>query len=179
MPWIEPLPIEQASAPVKDLYDKVRQAYGAVLEPVAIAAHSEPALWAYVAFEREIQKANRLPKKLNYLAILRVAKRIDCSFCVDIGMMHAFEAGVTEAMVTQLDSYRTSTAFTDEERLVLEYCDAMSGAEIDAGTNLQQRLCRHFSTAAIVELTAIIAWEQFRSRFNRALGVEAHGFIVK
>jgi alkylhydroperoxidase family enzyme len=28
----------------------------------------------------------------------------------------------------------------------------------------------------LVELTAVIAWENFRSRFNHAVGIEAHGF---
>ena len=38
--------------------------------------------------------------------------------------------------------------------------------------------CRHFSEAQIVELTAAIALENFRSKFNVALGVDAQGFCV-
>jgi len=37
---------------------------------------------------------------------------------------------------------------------------------------------RHFSEAQLVELTAAIALENFRSKFNVALGVEAQGFCL-
>jgi alkylhydroperoxidase family enzyme len=37
---------------------------------------------------------------------------------------------------------------------------------------------RHFSEAQVVELTAAVALENFRSKFNVALGVESQGFCV-
>ena len=39
-------------------------------------------------------------------------------------------------------------------------------------------LRRHFSEAQIVELTAAVALENFRSKFNVALGVESQGFCL-
>jgi alkylhydroperoxidase family enzyme len=40
------------------------------------------------------------------------------------------------------------------------------------------RLKAHFSEPQIVELTAAIALENFRSKFNPSLGVEAQGFCL-
>jgi alkylhydroperoxidase family enzyme len=37
---------------------------------------------------------------------------------------------------------------------------------------------RHFSEAQVVELAAAAALENFRSKFNVALGVESQGFCV-
>ena len=37
---------------------------------------------------------------------------------------------------------------------------------------------KHFTEAEIVELTAAIALENFRSKFNPTLGVEAQGFCM-
>jgi alkylhydroperoxidase family enzyme len=37
---------------------------------------------------------------------------------------------------------------------------------------------RHFSEAQMVELAAAIALENFRSKFNVALGVEGQGFCL-
>jgi len=37
-------------------------------------------------------------------------------------------------------------------------------------------LRRHFSDAQLVELTAAIAWENYRARFDHAFGIEAQGF---
>jgi alkylhydroperoxidase family enzyme len=39
-------------------------------------------------------------------------------------------------------------------------------------------ILRHFSEAQVVELTAAVALENFRSKFNVALGVESQGFCV-
>ena len=37
-------------------------------------------------------------------------------------------------------------------------------------------LAKHLDEPQIVELTSAIAWENWRARFNHALGIEAHGF---
>jgi alkylhydroperoxidase family enzyme len=37
---------------------------------------------------------------------------------------------------------------------------------------------RHFSEAQVVELAAAVALENFRSKFNVALGVESQGFCL-
>jgi alkylhydroperoxidase family enzyme len=40
------------------------------------------------------------------------------------------------------------------------------------------RLRRQFSEPEIVELTAAVALENFRSKFNTALGIESQGFCL-
>jgi alkylhydroperoxidase family enzyme len=37
---------------------------------------------------------------------------------------------------------------------------------------------RHYSEPQVVELTAAVALENFRSKFNVALGIESQGFCV-
>ena len=45
----------------------------------------------------------------------------------------------------------------------------------DADDALFERLRRHFTDDQIVALTAIIAWENASSRFNRALRIPTQG----
>jgi alkylhydroperoxidase family enzyme len=66
--------------------------------------------------------------------------------------------------------------FTPLERLVLQYADGITISGLDAPDDLFAELQRHFSEEAIVELTAHIAFENFRSKFNHALRIEAQGF---
>ena len=40
------------------------------------------------------------------------------------------------------------------------------------------RVRAHFDEAQVVELTAAVALENFRSKFNVPLGIEAQGFCV-
>lgn len=83
-----------------------------------------------------------------------------------------------ERKVADLGGWRESDAFSDLERVALEYADRMTytGQKVDDA--LFGRLKAHFSEPQIVELTAAIALENFRSKFNPALGVESQGFCV-
>lgn len=86
------------------------------------------------------------------------------------------KSGVTEQQLTELAEYQTSPAFSATERLVIEYADLMTRTPVDMPDELFQRLKAQFNEAQIVELTAEIAWENYRARSNHALGVEAQGF---
>jgi len=75
-----------------------------------------------------------------------------------------------------LQSFRTSPHFTDEEKAVLEYAEGMTRTPVRVPAELFARLRRHFNEAQMVEITAAIAWENFRARFNHALEIDAIGF---
>jgi len=62
--------------------------------------------------------------------------------------------------------------------VALEYAEriTITGQKVDDA--LFAELARHFSEAEIVELTAAIAMENFRSKFNPPLGIEAQGFCM-
>ena len=64
------------------------------------------------------------------------------------------------------------------ERAALEYAEAMTITGQRVSDELFARLRSHFDEAQIVELTAAVALENFRSKFNPALGVESQGFCI-
>ena len=66
--------------------------------------------------------------------------------------------------------------FSETERLVLEYADAMTHTPVEVPDALFARLREKFTDAQLVELTATIAWENYRARFDHAFGVEGEGF---
>lgn len=66
--------------------------------------------------------------------------------------------------------------FTPLERQVLAYADAMTITGRDTDDREFAALRREFSAEQLVELTAHIAFENFRSRFNHAFRIEAQGF---
>jgi len=59
---------------------------------------------------------------------------------------------------------------------VLDYSVAMTQTPVEVSDELFAALRQHFNEAQMVELTAAIAWENYRARFNHAFGVEAQGF---
>jgi alkylhydroperoxidase family enzyme len=84
--------------------------------------------------------------------------------------------GVTEAQLLDLARYRESDAFSALEKAVLDYAVALSQTPANASDELVKRLREDLSDEQLVELTANIAWENFRARFNRGFDVAAQGF---
>lgn len=83
--------------------------------------------------------------------------------------------GVPEEKILALPDYATSPLYGDAERVALEYADAMTLSDREVGDELFGRLRRFYDDDALVELTAIIAWENASSKFNRALRVPSQG----
>lgn len=71
--------------------------------------------------------------------------------------------------------YTSSQEFTALELLALEYADAMTITTRDVSDELFARLREQFDEDALVELTAVVAWENASSKFNRALRIGSQG----
>ena len=83
-----------------------------------------------------------------------------------------------EAKLAAVTGWRDSGLFTEPERLALEYAERVTITDQSVDDAFFARLRQHYSEAQIVELTAAIAFENFRSKFNPTLGVEAQGFCL-
>jgi alkylhydroperoxidase family enzyme len=83
--------------------------------------------------------------------------------------------GVPDEKILALPEYATSPLYDDAERAALEYADAMTLSDREVGDELFARLRRFYDDDALVELTAVIAWENASSKFNRALRVPSQG----
>ena len=83
-----------------------------------------------------------------------------------------------EGKLADLEAWPQSRAFSEQERVALEYTERMTYSDRKVDDALFERLKEHFSEPQIVELTAAIALENFRSKFNPALGVASQGFCL-
>ncbi len=52
----------------------------------------------------------------------------------------------------------------------------MTDTPVEVPDDMFDELKRIFTPAQLVELTSLIAWENYRARFNHAFGAEAEGF---
>ena len=97
---------------------------------------------------------------------------------MDINSVRVTEIEGGDAKLADLADWRTSSGFSALERVALEYAERMTytGQKVDEA--LFARVREHFEEPQIVELTAAIALENFRSKFNPALGVESQGFCL-
>jgi alkylhydroperoxidase family enzyme len=72
--------------------------------------------------------------------------------------------------------FRRSPLFTAAEHVALELAEAMTATPPAVDDALFVRLQAHYDEAQLVELAAIVAQENFRSRFNTTFRVESQGF---
>ncbi|MEE9254269.1 MAG: hypothetical protein V3U43_05005 [Pseudomonadales bacterium] len=72
--------------------------------------------------------------------------------------------------------HRDSSAFDDLERRVLDYAEALTRTPAGPTDVMVDGLRNDLGEEGLVELTATIAWENFRARFNRGFDVESQGF---
>jgi alkylhydroperoxidase family enzyme len=81
-----------------------------------------------------------------------------------------------EKLAAALGDYRKNPLFSARERLALELAERMTYTGKRVTERFFKRLKRHFTDEELVELAAIIALENFRSKFNPVFAVESQGF---
>jgi len=88
------------------------------------------------------------------------------------------QAGASAEKVREVARAAESPLFGEAERAALAYAEAVTYSDRRVDDALFARVRAHFDEAQVVELTAAVALENFRSKFNVALGIEAQGFCV-
>jgi alkylhydroperoxidase family enzyme len=78
--------------------------------------------------------------------------------------------------VNKLERWRDSDAFDEEEKVALEYTEAITYTDRQVTDELMERLKLFFNDDEIVELTGLIAFQNLSSKFNSALDVPPQGF---
>ncbi|TWP45803.1 carboxymuconolactone decarboxylase family protein [Lentzea tibetensis] len=175
MPRITGVPTNEANWLIRLVYRFARKRFGAVPEPVTVAAHHPKLLMANGWHELSVQKASKTGS-LGELAVYRTAVKLGCSWCVDFGAMLQKHDGLDIDRLKEIDDYATSPKFTELERLALAYADAMTETPITVTDEQVAELERRLGRKALVELTYLIALENSRARFNSAFDITDQGF---
>ncbi len=89
---------------------------------------------------------------------------------MDINSAVGRKAGLTDEQLLAVPGDDLSI-FNDVERLVIELADAMVTAPSNISDDLYARLRERFSEEQLMELSAQIAFENFRARLNRVFDV--------
>ena len=88
-------------------------------------------------------------------------------------------SGVPAEKLQALLSPSPPAGVLDElELLAVRFADAMTATPAEVSGELFAALRSRLSEAQLVELAAAIAWEQYRSRFNRVFDVQSAGLAA-
>ena len=123
-------------------------------------------------FER---RKSPLEPALRSLIMVRISQVNWCSFCVDMNSLFLLERAQAIHKLEDLHSWPTSTHFSEKEKAALAYAEAVTRPDQSVPIDIRENLKQYFSEDEIVELTALIGYQNLSSKFNYALSIPAQG----
>jgi len=163
---------ENSSPEIKALADRIRaERGGRMLNLYKMLLNSPSVAKGWLNLFTAIRQQCELPGEYRELAILRVAIVNGAEYEYRVHIPFARKEGMTESQVDALKEWQAATVYTDAQRAVLAYTDAMT-REIHVADAVFDALRPHFDRRQLVELTATIAGYNLVSRFLEALQVD-------
>ncbi len=174
---VEPKALREYPWFVRLFFAKQRRTYGKVLDPGLLWGRSK---WVFSSVALLYGALNRrsspLDSALRSLVTVRVSQINHCAFCIDINSATLQKRGVSEDKILALATWREGSKFTEKERMVLEYTEAVTFSDREVTPEQIEGLRKYFDDDGLVELTGLIAFQNMSSKFNAALDVPPQGF---
>ncbi|MCX5338685.1 carboxymuconolactone decarboxylase family protein [Streptomyces atratus] len=169
------LRVPKAELPTELSENMIKQ-LGAVAEPVEVVWHNPKVATSNLEFSAKLSEWDAADAGLKSFAHMAGAAQVGCSWCLDVGYFQAQNQDLDLAKASQVPRWRESEVFTPLERDVLEYAEAMTNTPPTVTDELYASLLDRLGPAAMVELTAYIAFVNMATRNNIANGVTSQGF---
>jgi alkylhydroperoxidase family enzyme len=97
---------------------------------------------------------------------------------VDINSAVGRETGISDEQLSDIAAFEDSRHFDRREKTVLRYAEGMTRTPAEVSGKVFEELAVFFTNAQIVELTAAVALENFRARFNCALKIDSDNLCM-
>lgn len=168
LPFIDPVDEPDELRPV---FDQLRATRGRVPGMYRLLAHQPAVLAAHRAYFSAALDTGLLPRALKEKIAYKVARLRGSAYSSASHRRYALDHGVGENEIAAVDR-SDYAAFPPAERTALEFAEAMvtqGGAVSDATFDA---LKRHFSTAEIVEIVALVGVMELASSFGAVFGLE-------
>ena len=155
-----------------------RKMLGQVPSSLGVFWHNQKVLMAMSGLGPRIKKWDACDEGLKTFAHMAVAAQVGCSWCLDFNYFEAHNRNLDMDKAREVPRWRESGAFTSLERDVMEYAEAMTVTPPAVTDEMVAHLLEQLGEAALVELTAVVAFANFTTRPNIALGIESDGFAA-
>ncbi len=168
-----PLIEEKDHPELSELIAKIRGARGGRLINIyRLMLHSPALASAWFDLNQAVRYGTEIDGQCRELAVIRVAILNNVEYVIRAhGPAYALKEGLTPAQVEALADWSASSLFTDKQRALLAYVDAMT-RDIDVTDALFAEVRKHFSERQTVELTMLISAYNMLTRFLKALKVD-------
>ncbi len=156
----------------------IRRSLGQVPSSLGVYWHNQKVLTTMGVLGGKLKKWDACDEDLKTFAHMAVASYLGCSWCLDYNYFEAHNKNLDLDKARQVPRWREADAFTPLERTVMEYAEAMSQTPVTVTDQMVAGLREQLGDSAVVELTAVVAFANFTTRPNVALGIESDGFAA-
>jgi alkylhydroperoxidase family enzyme len=158
---------------LSDLIAKIRGARGGRLLNIYRLMLYSPALAsAWFELNQAARYQTELDGQSRELAVMRVAILNGVEYILRAhSPSYALKEGLTAAQVDALASWQQSPLFSDQQRALLAYADAMT-RDIEVSDAVFAELKKHYDERRTVELTMLIGAYNMLSRVLKALQID-------
>ncbi|PSU19848.1 carboxymuconolactone decarboxylase family protein [Photobacterium kishitanii] len=151
--------------------------FGKVLNPAKLWGRKPVLFWLVALFFGYLdRKKSPIDAVIRSLVCVRVSQLNNCAFCVDANGMKLAERCHSVEKIKALANWQSSEYFSEQEQAVLAYTEAMTITEQHVSDEMLTALAAWYSSDDIVELTALVSFQNLSAKFNTALDVPAQGF---
>ncbi len=155
---------------VRPLADRIAAERGSVLHLYQMLLHSPPFAEGWLKYLTAVRHQSSLSGALRELIIMRVALLNNAPYEADQHAPIALREGITQAQLDALAAWHDSALFSDEQRAVLAYTDAMT-RQVQVPDAVFAAVAALYPAQQVVEITATVAAYNMVSRFLEALQI--------
>lgn len=155
-----------------------RKALGQVPSSIGVYWHNQKVLMDMATVGGKIKKWHTCDEQLKSFAHMVVASQVGCTWCLDFNYFEAHNKDLDMDKAREIPRWRVSDAFSPLEREVLAYAEAMTETQPTVTDEMVASLRKQLGDEALIELSAVIAFANFTTRPNVALGIESDGFAA-
>lgn len=145
---------------------------GRLINIYRLMLHSPALANAWFDLNQAVRYGTEIDGQSRELAVIRVAILNNVEYVQRAhGPAYALREGLTPEQVSALAHWRDSQLFSEQQRALLAYTDAMT-REIKVPDEIFAEVRKHFSERQTVELTMLIGAYNMLTRFLQALEVD-------
>jgi uncharacterized peroxidase-related enzyme len=170
---IPPVTPENADKQLQKVYESLEKVYGTALNPLQVMAHKPQLMRAVMTLYGALHAENpNLSEELKELVSIRISQINGCRhYCLPYHTLQAQKYGATPAKIAAIAQSRTSTLYTEAEKLAIEYAERMTVPSMIVTESFFDQLKAIWSEADLVELSALIGFMNFWTKVIAALDV--------
>jgi len=165
---------------LKPFFWNQKRKYGQYLEPAKVWASIPSLFLAIAGIAGKLQrKRSPIDPVIRSLVSIRISQMNWCDFCVDLNSLMLMKSIKNDEKIKALEDWRDKSCFSSAEIAALDYAEQITDNKQPVTEDCFNNLKKYFNEQSIVELTALIAFQNMSSKFNSALGIKPQGLCKK